>query len=266
MSKIEQVKVGEAELEYFSFGEGDRPFVIIPGVSTKSVMQSVQFIEAAFKEFRSTHRIYMFDRKKNIEKGYTLTAMAEDTARAMLAVGISDADIFGASQGGMITMYIAAHHPELAHKIVLGSTSARSNPTIKATLARWVGKAREGDIVGLHDDFFRTIYTEEYYNRCKRAIPAFCREISPYDMEQFIGQAEASFDYSFVDDLDLIKCPVLVLGAKNDSVLTGGASLEIAEKLKCECYMYDAPYNHAVCDEAKDYRERILKFLLRAPL
>ena len=70
---------------------------------------------------------------------------------------------------------------------------------------------------------------------------------------------EACVGYDIYAELDRISCPVLVIGDKDDKVLGGAASVEIAEKLGCELYMYDG-YGHAVYDEAPDYKQRLMDF------
>ncbi|MEE0830884.1 MAG: alpha/beta hydrolase, partial [Longicatena sp.] len=62
--------------------------------------------------------------------------------------------------------------------------------------------------------------------------------------------------------LNEIKCPVLVLGGEKDKIITSRASVEIANKLGCEIYMY-AQYGHAVYEEAKDFNQRIYQFLAK---
>lgn len=57
--------------------------------------------------------------------------MVDDTAAAMESLHIADADVFGASQGGMIALYLAIDDPKLVHKMILGSTLAKPNDTFK---------------------------------------------------------------------------------------------------------------------------------------
>ncbi|WP_255822436.1 alpha/beta fold hydrolase [Treponema putidum] len=58
-----------------------------------------------------------------------------------------------------------------------------------------------------------------------------------------------------------IKCPVLVLGRKDDKIVEGKSSNEIAEKLNCEIYMYE-DYGHSAYEEAKDFNKRAFDFFV----
>ena len=56
---------------------------------------------------------------------------------------------------------------------------------------------------------------------------------------------------------------MLVIGAKEDKVVTAKGSEEIADKLGCEIYLYGEGYGHGVYDEAEDYKQRCLEFFER---
>ena len=59
--------------------------------------------------------------------------------------------------------------------------------------------------------------------------------------------------------LGQISCPVLILGGKEDKIVTADASVEMAEKLDCELYLYEN-LGHAAYEEAADFNQRILDF------
>ena len=98
-------------MDHIVFGHGEKSFVILPGLSMHSVMGAADAIAEAYKDFCEEYTVYVFDRAKNIHDGYTVRNMAEDTAKAMRRLNIEKADVFGASQGGMIAMYLAIDHP-----------------------------------------------------------------------------------------------------------------------------------------------------------
>jgi hypothetical protein len=50
-----------------------------------------------------------------------------------------------------------------------------------------------------------------------------------------------------------------VLGGEDDKIVTGAASLEIAEKLGCDVHMY-AGLGHSAYEEATDFNLRIKNF------
>ena len=83
----------------------------------------------------------------------------------------------------------------------------------------------------------------------------------PKDVRRFIILAKACLTCNAYDELDKIKCPVFVIGGQKDQVVTGEASREIAEKIRCKIYMYEN-LGHAAYEEAKDFGSRVYRFLL----
>lgn len=259
-SGILTVKTDCFEMDYFSFGEGERNFVIIPGVSLESVMVHADDIANHFSYYGDRYTVYVFDRKKDIRPGYSVEQMAEDTAEAMKILGISHADIFGASQGGMMAQCIAIEHPELAAKLCLASTIPRNNETSRKVISRWVELAGGSDIRALNHEVFTKIYSPEYYNDFRAAFEAAEGIGTPEDMARFKVMVEAVLDFDVYDRLDRIKCPVFVIGSEYDQVLSCVGSKEIAEKLGCYLYLYPG-LSHGVYDEAANYRTKMFGLL-----
>ena len=261
--QIETVKTGNGAMEYFRFGEGEKIFVILPGISVKSVMESADAVAKQYEVMDSAFTTYVFDRRDEMPEHYSVRDMARDTAAAMKELGLTDVYLFGASQGGMIAMVIAAEHPELVRALVLGSTSAEVTKEQYAGLDKWLELARRKDGEALCLAFGRAIYPKEVYEQFREFFAITGRSVTGEELERFIKQAEGTEGFNAMDDLPKIKCPVLILGAKDDAVLGAESSLAIAEKLKdrkdCECFMYEG-YGHAAFDTAPDYRERILRF------
>ena len=71
-------------------------------------------------------RCICFDRRPDVPEGMTVRDMASDVAVAMDTLGITNADIFGVSQGGMIAQYLAIDRPDLVNKLVLAVTLSRT--------------------------------------------------------------------------------------------------------------------------------------------
>ena len=137
----ELVRFDGGELEYFSFGSGERTFVILPGLGTRSILFSRMMISAAYKRFCDDFTLYVFDRRRNLPPTYTVREMARDTAAAMRALGLRNADIFGASLGGMTAQFIAIDSPELVRSLVLGSTAPRVNKRLLEVSEKWSAAA-----------------------------------------------------------------------------------------------------------------------------
>ncbi len=258
---VKTVEIGENEMDYIVFGKGEKTFVIIPGLSVHSVMPLKDSIAEAYKDFTEEYTVYLFDRPKNLEEGCTIEDLAEATSQAMINLGIENADIFGASQGGMIAQYIAIDHPELVHKLILGSTLSKPNETFSTVGQKWVELAENKDEQGLLENFVDVVYSQATLDQYRDTLIESNKGITDEEYARFIILAKSCLTFDCYDKLDQIKCDVLVLGCEGDKVVTVEGSKEIADKLNCEIYIYDDSYGHGVYDEASDYKQRCLDFL-----
>ncbi len=253
------LKFGTTEMDYVVFGNGKKPLVMIPGLNVRGVKGVALSLAYMYRIFAKEYRVYVFDRKEHIPEGYTVREIAEDVAEAMRTLDITNADVFGVSQGGMIAQYLAIDHPELVHKLVLGVTLSRNNATVEQVIANWISMAEQGDFDGFVSDMMLKMYSDAYIKKYRLMMPLVAKFSKPKDFGRFIILAKACLTCNSYDELDRIKCPVLVLGGKQDKIVTGEASEEIAERLKCERYMYE-DLGHAAYEEAKDFNKRIYEF------
>ena len=260
---IRQVETEAFKMKYFSFGSGEKTFVILPGISIQSVMASADLVAQTYADFADDYTVYLFDRRENLPPTYSVYDMARDTAEVMKVLGLKDIYLFGASQGGMMALVIAIEYPELVKKLVLGSTSAHIKDEQYASLAGWIRKARARDGVGLFLEFGQAIYPPEMYTQFKDALVAAGESVTKAEFDRFVILAEGTEGFNVVDRLDQIRCPVLAIGVYEDAVLDSDATMEIAEKLDerqdFRLYMYIG-YGHAAFDTAPDYRARMMKF------
>ncbi len=259
--QVKTISVGKTEMDYAIFGRGEKNFVILPGLSVHSVMGAADAIANAYKMFCEEFTVYVFDRVQNIRDGYTVRDMAEDTAAAMKALNIGRADVFGASQGGMIAMCLAASYPDMVHKLILGSTLAEANATFSSVLEEWIRLAENRDETGLINNFVSSVYSEKTLAAYRKELIASNSGICDEEFHRFLLLAKACRHFDCRRELSATRCPVLVLGAEGDRVATGEGSRQIAETLDCEIYLYGKDYGHGVYDEAPDYRRRCLNFL-----
>lgn len=252
------------EMEYFTFGSGETPMVILPGLSVRSVMQSAEGVASAYRLFSDRFKVYCFDRTKTITENITIEELSEDTACAMRTLGIQNACVFGASQGGMIAQYIAICHPDLVGKLLLGSTCARLNAVSEAVMQRWITLAEAGNIEAFMDGFIDVLYGKAFAESFGEFIRVAHRDTTAADFRRFIRLGRSCDTLNTYDLLDRIQCPTLVVGAIHDRVLTAQSSFEIAEKLGCPCYFYGSEYGHCAFDEAPDYKQRMFDFFTEA--
>lgn len=249
------------KMNYYQFGKGKRHLVIIPGVSMDSIMNVAPMVEMAYSAFTEDYTIYLFDRREGIDSEISVRDMAEETVCVMKEIGITNADIFGASQGGMIALSIAAYHPELVHLIYISSTLARQNEISRETFKTWMELARGEDVKKLNQDINTRVYSKEYYEKYANAFAVLEEKGTKEQMNRFYYLAKACYEFDIYEDLDKIKCITYLTGSKKDNTLGFIGTKEIADVLKCDYYIYDG-FSHAVYDEDPDYIKNMHKFFM----
>ncbi len=260
--RIETVRTGGFSMNFCRFGRGGEPLVILPGMGVQRVLDSADAIASAYRALAEDFTLYVFERRNDMPADYPVRDMARDTAAAFEALGLGAVNLFGASQGGMMALVIAAEHPALVKRLALGSTSARvTDARYRAVFEPWAALARSGDAAALYLAFGEALYPGRMYEKLKPLLRDAAKAVTDEDMRRFATEARAMRGFDILDELGGIACPTLVLGAADDRVLGGAASGEIAERVKgAALHMYDG-YGHAAYDLAPDYKARLLQFL-----
>ena len=210
------------------------------------------------------YTVYVFDRRTDLPASYPIHAAAEDTARALQLLDLRDIFLFGASQGGMMAMDLAVHHPDLIRGLILGSTASRMPEARCRVIDHWIDLARQGKAEALYLDFAEKIYPESVFQQYRAHFRNISKEITQRDLDHFTVLAEGIHGFDDCARLKEISCPVLLLGSKDDAVLGEDAFCEIKKelngKLGFASHRYDG-FGHASFDTAPDYLDRIRTFL-----
>lgn len=254
------IQINNTTMDYIVFGYGTKPLVMIPGLSFNRVKGTSLLLAVLYRIFAKEYRIYMFDRIEDVPEGYSVEDIARDTAYAMKTTGITSAHILGVSQGGMIAQCLAMDYPELVDRMVLAVTLARPNATVETCIDSWIDMVSTGRMEEFTKDMLVKMYSGKYMKKHGFMIPLVVKLYKPKGMERFIRLAKAAANFSRYDELDKIICPVLVIGAKEDLIVTGEASEELARQLNCDIYMYEA-MGHGVTQELdNDFNKRVYRF------
>jgi len=264
--RIRAVKTDAFTMEYFRFGQGDRTLVILPGLSVQSVMGAADAVAEAYSLFADAFTVYVFDRRKELPETYSMRRMAEDTEAAIEALGLERLSLFGASQGGMLAMQIAADRPENVRKLALGSTSPCVTEEQFRGIERWIRFAKEGDAERLYFAFGEAVYPQAVFEQSREALKAAAGTVTAEELRRFSILAESLRGFDITADLGRITCPVLAIGDRDDRVLGAEAPAMTGRYLSgstpFESFLYDG-CGHAAYDTAPDYKERLLKFFLQ---
>jgi pimeloyl-ACP methyl ester carboxylesterase len=255
------IELPDHRMNCIAFGRGKRPLVMIQGLNTRGIKGAALPMAYMYRIFARDFRVYLFDRREKVDKGVTVRELAADIAGAMDALGIQNADVLGVSQGGMIAQYLAIDRPDLVRKMVLALTLSRNNAAVERVIRNWIEMTKRGDMKALVADMADKMYSNAYMKRYRPLMPLLTILQKPRDTARFITLAEACLTCNAYEELERLVCPVLVIGARQDQVVTGEASEEIAERLHCRLHMYEE-LGHVAYEEAKDFNRLVYDFLI----
>ncbi|MCQ2248486.1 MAG: alpha/beta hydrolase [Treponema sp.] len=245
-------------MNVIKFGKGRRNLAVIAGVSLCGLEGLGNQIEEAYKVFSEDFTVYVFDRRKILEPGYTMDQMAEDIHKCLIQLGVESACVYGVSQGGMLGQLIALNHPKFVEKLVLCSTVSKVEKSNKA-FKEWKEASAAGDVVRLNSLFLKYVYSDAFRESIKESIPALLKQGTSEDCRRFSVLVESMLGFDVTERLTELKCPVLVICDRSDQVFDCAEELKVAEITGAKKFIYDG-YGHAVYDEAPDLKEKIAEF------
>ena len=250
-------------MSYVSFGSGDRAFIVLPGLGDGlvTVKGKAIILSRPYKRFLERFTVYMFSRRKDLPKTYSIRQMASDQARAMKELGIEKASVMGVSEGGMIAQYLASDYPDLVEKLVITVSSCRVNKLIDECVNAWIGFAKHGDHKSLMIDTAERSYTEDRLKKLRKIYPFFASLGKPKSYDRFLTNAYAILNFDASDEIKKISCPTLIIGGSEDKIVGVDASYEMKDRIKnSSLYIYQG-LGHGLYEEASDFYDRVLEFL-----
>lgn len=249
-------------MDYIRFGAGERTLVLLPGVGDglKTVRGMAIPFAVLYRSLAEDFTVYVFSRRADLPEHMTTREMAADLDAAMEALSLSHAAVVGVSQGGMIAQWLAIDHPERVDRLVLTVTLSRPNDTVRDVIARWTAMARRGDYRGIMIDTAERSYSEKRLKAARVEYGLLGNIGKPKHFDRFLTQAESCVTHDAYDELSLIRCPTLVIGGADDRIVTGQASVEIAERIAGSALTMYPGLGHGLYEEAPDFLQRVADF------
>lgn len=259
------VRIGNSKMDYISFGNGDKNLVMLPGLGDglSTVKGMALVFSIMYKIYAKKFTVYVFSRKDNLPEGYSTREMAKDQAEAMKSLGISNANVLGISQGGMIAQYLAIDYPNLVDKLILAVTSSKPNQLIEQAIEVWTKMATQGNYRNLMIDTAEKSYSESYLKKYRLMYPFIKKTKKPKSFKRFLIQANSCVKHNAYNELYKINCPTLVIGGDCDKIVGVASTTAIADKIKDSSLFIYNGLGHALYEEAKDFNKRVLDFFIK---
>ena len=260
MKMIKTFTSSSFSMDYIKFGKGTKPLIVLPGISLFPVISSYENLQRLFSRFCDDHTVYVFERRNNLTKGFSVEDMTDDMAVVMEELNLYNSDIYGASQGGMIALILAAKYPHLVSSIVAASSLYKNGVQSSYVFSMWLEFYNRHCFEELNRSMFTLIYSDEYFNKYRNVFEDMIKSGTDDEFLRLSVLIKACLDFDATAFMEKISCPVLAIGSTADRVIDGQSSKEIAEKTKNGSYYLYNNYGHAVYDEEPEFLTRVYEF------
>ena len=253
----------EKSMDYVTFGKGNQPLVIIPGLGDglQTVKGMAMPFSITYRLLAKRYKIYVFSRINELRRGYTTRNMAADVAEAMETLNLDTAYIIGISQGGMIAQWLAADFPERVQKLILAVTTAKPSQLARERIEHWQKLSQSGTFRDLMLDIAKHSYTQKSYQKWRLLYNIMGRLGRIKDKKRIVIQSQSCLEHNRLEVLKEIHCPTLVLGALEDDVIGVKGSKELAKAIS-GCQLLILKHSgHALYEENKAFQEAVCGFL-----
>ena len=263
-AKNHHIKIEDDITDFISFGTGKKNLVIIPGVGDgiKTAKGLAIPFALMYRLFAKDFTVYVMSRKNNIPENYNTRQMAFDMHKVLTSIGVEKTSVVGVSMGGMIAQYLAIDFPDFVERLVLTVTLSRPNEVVKERCETWIKLAEEKDYQGIMTDSAFYSYSDEYLRKNKLMLHLISKIGVPKSFERFISFSKACTTHNAHEELEKITCPTLVIGGKQDKIVTYEASEEISAKISNVKLKTYEQFGHALYEEAKDFNQLVYEFCL----
>jgi pimeloyl-ACP methyl ester carboxylesterase len=215
-------ELGTRDIFYERRGEGE-PLLLIQGMAGHRKMWGEPFLSALARDFDViTMENRGIGESSDVAGDFTVVELADDVARFLDALGLSDVYVVGISLGGMIAQELVLRHPERVRRLVIGCSycggpgaSLRAPGPLRMMTAMQTGDIEQAIRAAYVSNFSAQFAAEERnYAPFKDIALAVT---APVDV--IMRQAKAAFGHDTSARLGQITTPTLVLHGDEDDML-----------------------------------------------
>jgi 3-oxoadipate enol-lactonase len=249
------------ELNHELEGPDDAPVVVFTGSLGTDITMWQPQSDRLRERFRTLRYEVRGHGRSAVPPGpYSMDELGSDLVGLMDRLGIERASLCGLSIGGMISMWVAARHPERVERLVLCCTSAKLGPP--EVWHERVAAVRAGGIEAIADGVLERWFTPGFAEAHPDVIASMRAQLIASPREGYIGCCEAIAAMDLTGDLPRVMAPTLVLAAEQDLATPPEHGRLIAELIPGARFQTVSPAAHIATVERPDLTTAmILRFL-----
>ena len=172
---------------------------------------------------------------------FSIADLGGDLVELLDHLGEQRASLCGLSLGGMVAMWVAAHHPARVDRLVLACTAAHLPPASawdeRAAVVRGsavvpgAGMVRDAGTGVVLDTVIARYFTAGFLSRRPDARASVAVMLAAAEPEGYAGCCEAIGAMDLRPDLERIAAPTLVIAGALDPVVTPPMAVDLAQAI-----------------------------------
>jgi len=162
---------------------------------------------------------------------YSIDSLVEDAARVVREWGRGPVVWIGISMGGMVGQGLAVRHPELVRGLVIANSTARYPREARAMWAERIAKVEQGGLAAIADMVMERYFAADFRAAQPERVDVFRRTLLQTDARGYVACSHAIAAVDWLDRLDRIDCPTLVIAGAQDVGAPVSMSQAMAERI-----------------------------------
>ncbi len=198
------------------------------------------------------------------EGPYSLDGFTADAVGVMDALGIERVIWVGISTGGMIGQGVAIEHPDRVQAAALCNTMARATPWYRQWVVERQAVVRDSGMAPVWDMTHKLWFSDIFADAAGSDYVAVRDVFNATDITGYLAGTSAVAELDYLDQLDRISCPVLVLGASDDPVTPPARAEELRDGIaRAELVMLPGLRHFSNVEAPDAFNAPLLDFLER---
>jgi pimeloyl-ACP methyl ester carboxylesterase len=241
-------------LSLTSDGAGD-PLVLLNGIAMTAVSWDVVARPLA-EQYRVIRCDFRGQLMTPVPPPENVAEHADDVAVLLDQLGIDSAHIVGTSFGGVVGTLMAARHPDRVRSLTTIASADGFDEQMAGEVARWraacVASLESADRGHLSDILEPVVYSPAWIEAHKAERAQRRTQISALPdhwFEGLIGLLDSAHSLRLRDELERVRCPVLVVAAELDHFVPLHRARGLAEAIDGASFRIIEGAGHAVVIE-----------------
>jgi len=212
-----KIDVNGLKINYEVSGQTGGPWVIL----SHSLACNLHMWDPQVKALENSCRVLRYDtrghgRSDAPQGPYSLDMLGADAVGLLDALRIDTAHWVGLSMGGMIGQFLALNYPQRLKGLVLCDTGPLMPDEAQPIWQARIDEARKGGMAARLKTTFEDWFTPELLKQNPPVLKAIQKQFLATPVEGYVGCIEAIRKLNYIDRLNEIHIPTLIMVGKED--------------------------------------------------